>query len=54
MTKLFALLGASALIASTSACEKYDNKAGATDAAAVTDVIKADEKAWNAQFKAKD
>jgi len=54
MTKLFALLGASALIASTSACEKYDNKAGATDAAAVTDVIKADEKAWNEQFKAKD
>ena len=54
MTKLFALLGASAIIVGTSACEKYDNKAGATDSAAVTDAIKADEKAWNAEFKAKD
>ena len=54
MKKLFALLGASAIIVSTGACEKYDNKAGAGDVAAATDAIKADEKAWNEQFKAKD
>ena len=53
MTKLLALLGASVLIVSTGACEKYD-KAGAGDAASVTAAIKADEKAWNEQFKAKD
>jgi uncharacterized protein (TIGR02246 family) len=51
MTKLFALLGASAIIVCTSACEKYDAKAGAADVKAA---IQADEKAWNDQFKAKD
>ena len=55
MTKIFALLGAAALIVSTSACEQYDSKGGgASDAGAVTAAIKADEKAWNEQFKAKD
>ena len=54
MTKLFALLGASAIVLTTSACEQYGSKAGAADPAAVTDAIKADEKAWNEQFKAKD
>ena len=53
MTKSLALLGAAVLIVSTGACEKYD-KAGASDAASVTAAIKADEKAWNEQFKAKD
>ena len=54
MTKLLMLLGASAMLATASACAKYDDKAGATDAAAVTNAIKADEKAWNDEFKAKD
>jgi len=54
-----ALLGAGALIVSVSACQKYEAKDGNADAAmadtgAVTDAIKADEKAWNEQFKAKD
>jgi uncharacterized protein (TIGR02246 family) len=54
MTKLIALLGASAIMMSTSACEKYDTKSGGADAASVTAAIQADEKAWNDQFKAKD
>ena len=54
MTKLFALLSATAILMGTSACEKYDSKAGGADAASVTAAIKADEKAWNDQFKAKD
>ena len=54
-----ALLGAAALIVSVSACQKYeakDGNAGAAmaDTGAVTDAIKADEKAWNEHFKAKD
>ena len=52
-----ALLGAAAL--SVSACQKYEgDKGNATaamaDTAAAADAIKADEKAWNEQFKAKD
>ena len=51
------LLGA-ALIVSVSACQKYEAKDGKTaamaDTGAVTDAIKADEKAWNEQFAAKD
>jgi len=54
-----ALLGAGALIVSVSACQKYEAKDGnatepMADTGAVTDAIKADEKAWNEQFKAKD
>jgi uncharacterized protein (TIGR02246 family) len=54
-----ALLGAAALIVSVSACQKYEAKEGNAGAAmadtgAVTDAIKADEKAWNDQFKARD
>jgi ketosteroid isomerase-like protein len=52
-----ALLGAAAL--SVSACQKYEgDKGNATaamaDTGAAADAIKADEKAWNEQFKAKD
>ncbi|HEX6661807.1 MAG TPA: DUF4440 domain-containing protein [Sphingomicrobium sp.] len=60
LTKSFALLGAAALVASVSACQKYENKAGgnaaapAADASAVSDAIKADEKKWNDDFHAKN
>jgi uncharacterized protein (TIGR02246 family) len=54
-----ALLGAAALIVSVSACQKYEAKEGnagaaMSDTGAVTDAIKADEKAWNDQFASKD
>jgi len=53
------LLGAAALIVSVSACQKYDAKdsngaAAMSDTGAAADAIKADEKAWNDQFDAKD
>jgi uncharacterized protein (TIGR02246 family) len=49
------IAGAAALALSLGACEKYDNKAGANaDPGAVKNAIKADEKKWNQQVKAKD
>lgn len=58
LRKAAVLLGA-ALVVSVSACQKYEaNKGGSTaamtDSGAVTDAIKADEKAWNEDFKAKN
>ena len=60
LTKSLALLGAAALVVSVSACQKYESKAGGNEAAApaanagaITDAIKADEKKWNEDFKAK-
>ena len=55
-----ALLGAAALIVSVSACQKYEGDKGdkpaaaMADTGAVTDAIKADEKAWNEDFKSKN
>lgn len=47
--------GAAALALSLAACEKYDTKAGANaDPGAIKNAIKADEKKWNQQVKAKD
>lgn len=61
LTKSLALLGAAALVASVSACQKYESKAGgnevaapAANAGAITDAIKADEKKWNEDFHAKN
>ncbi|MES2136352.1 MAG: DUF4440 domain-containing protein [Pseudomonadota bacterium] len=52
-----ALAGAAALAITLSACEKYEGHRGgaaAADVAAAKDAIKADEKAWNEQFKARN
>lgn len=60
LTRSLALLSAAALVASVSACQQYDNKAGGNatastaDTSAVTDAIKADEKKWNEDFHAKN
>lgn len=51
----FALVGTAALALSISACQQNKSQAaGAADAGAVKDAIKADEKKMNDQFKAKD
>jgi uncharacterized protein (TIGR02246 family) len=51
MHRSFALLGAAALIAIAGGCQK---QAASADPDAVKNAIKADEKAWNAQFKSND
>ena len=48
-----ALLGAAALAVTAAGCAERDG-GGQSDAAAVDQAIKADEKKWNAEFKAKD
>ena len=49
------IAGAAVLALSLTACEKYENKGGASaDPGAVKSAIKADEKKWNQQVKAKD
>jgi uncharacterized protein (TIGR02246 family) len=50
----FVLAGAAALAVSLGGCSKYGNGGGKADTASVKDAIKADEKAWNDQFKSKD
>jgi uncharacterized protein (TIGR02246 family) len=65
--KSLALLGAAALALSTTGCQQYDrsdnaaagnaaagNAAAGADVDAIKDALKADEKAWNDQFKSKD
>lgn len=51
-SRTFVALTAVAALAMLSGCAKAPD--GKADAGAVKDSIKADEKAWNAQFKAKD
>jgi ketosteroid isomerase-like protein len=56
-TKLLALLGAAALVAGVSGCQKYEQREGAeharVDTAAIAEAIKADEKKWSDEFQAK-
>lgn len=56
--RTFAALAATAALTITlSACEKYEGHRGgheAMDSAAAKDAVKAGEKAWNEQFKAKN
>ena len=55
ISKTAMLAGAAALALSLGACEKYENKSGASaDPGAVKSAIKADEAKWNEQFKSKD
>ena len=53
VSKSIALIGAAAIALSLGGCQKQGS-AGASDAGAVKDAIKADEKKWNDQFKSKD
>ena len=52
---IFALVGTAALALTVSGCQQNKSQAaGASDAGAVKDAIKADEKTMNDQFKSKD
>jgi uncharacterized protein (TIGR02246 family) len=57
MHKFAALAGAAALAITVAGCERYEHHGGhhgKADVGAIKDAIKADEKAWNDQFKSKD
>ena len=52
--KLAISAGTAALAISLAGCERYEGQDGKANSGAVTAAIKADEKKWNDEFKAKD